>query len=66
MPDIYVVGSVITPRGATSLETFTIRAASAFRSSGRNAFVTETTPKTFVSNSSRRLLRVVLLAEPAA
>ena len=49
----------------TSLDTLTIRAAGARRSSGSIALVTVTTPNTLVSNTSRSAASVVSLGGPA-
>src|SRR5215469_10270265 len=57
-------GSVIDAIEPTSLETLTIRAAGARRSSGSIALVTATTPNTFVSYTVRIVASVVWLGAP--
>ena len=57
-------GSVMDAMEPTSLDTFTIRAAGALRSSGSIALVTRTTPYTLVSNTSRTVATEVPLGSP--
>ena len=57
-------GSVIDAIEPTSLETLTIRAAGARRSSGSIALVTATTPNTLVSYTVRIVASVVWLGAP--
>src|SRR5258707_597393 len=57
--------SVIEVIEPTSLETLTMRAAGARRSSGSIALVTATTPNTFVSYTARNVASVVWLGRPA-
>ena len=59
-------GSVIEAMEPTSLDTFTIRGASALRSKGSSVLVTVTTAKTFVSYTSRMVASLDSGTGPAA
>jgi hypothetical protein len=56
-----LAGSVCELIEPTSLDTLTIRAAGAWRSSGSIAFVTRTTPNTLISYTARMSSRSVVL-----